>query len=373
MVIIFVVTADDIAQAHQAVFARVTGDQPALQRGVEGRGLDLRRGELPVFGRTAIHAFNMQVIELVEGEFEGVQAIDFHHSAVFEGIEQGVGWGSHGNQSLNGKAPMIAHSAPTQGGSAPAIMRDTYSHWTAPFPMDYRKPSDRKSMHSRIVQELGMQIVSGRFLPDDKLPAEALLCEEYAVSRPVLREATRVLVAKGLVYSRPRVGTVVKPRKDWHMLDPDVLHWLMQSSPQSQFFDLLTSVRSIIEPAAAALAAQFATEADIASIGEAYQRMEAAPTPEALLQPDLDFHSRIADATHNDLLANLCNMLSVAIAEALKHSNQRPNLHERALPRHKAILTAIENRDALGARHATLVQLDDARSALNVVLGSDPS
>ena len=68
--------------------------------------------------------------------------------------------------------------------------------------MDYRKPSDRKSMHARIVQELGMQIVSGRFKPDEKLPPEALLCEEYAVSRPVLREATRVLVAKGLVYSR---------------------------------------------------------------------------------------------------------------------------------------------------------------------------
>jgi DNA-binding FadR family transcriptional regulator len=257
--------------------------------------------------------------------------------------------------------------------ATPAIMRSTPSHRTAPFPMDYRKPSDRKSMHSRIVQELGMQIVSGRFKPDDKLPAEALLCEEYAVSRPVLREATRVLVAKGLVYSRPRVGTVVKPRREWHMLDPDVLHWLMQSSPQNEFFSLLTSVRSIIEPAAAALAAQFATDADIASIGEAYQRMESAPTPEALLQPDLDFHSRIADATHNDLLANLCNMLSVAIAEALKHSNQRPNLHELALPRHKAILTAIENRDALGARHATLVQLDDARNALNVVLGTDPA
>jgi len=235
--------------------------------------------------------------------------------------------------------------------------------------MDYRKPSDRKSMHSRIVQDIGMQIVSGRFKPDDKLPAEALLCEEYAVSRPVLREATRVLVAKGLVYSRPRVGTVVKPRREWHMLDPDVLHWLMQSSPQNEFFALLTSVRSIIEPAAAALAAQHATTDEMAAIGEAYQRMEAAPTVEAVLQPDLDFHSRIADATHNDLLAHLCNMLSLALREALKHSNKRPNLHELALPRHKAILTAIENRDALGAHHATLVQLDDARNALNVVLG----
>ncbi len=237
--------------------------------------------------------------------------------------------------------------------------------------MDYRKPSDRKSMHARIVQEIGMQIVSGRLKPDDKLPAEALLCEEYAVSRPVLREATRVLVAKGLVYSKPRVGTVVKGRRDWHLLDPDVLHWLMQSSPQNEFFALLTSVRAIIEPAAAALAAQHATADDIASIGEAYQRMEAAPTPEALLQPDLDFHSRIAEATHNDLLAHLCNMLALALREALKHSNQRPNLHELAMPRHKAILTAIENRDALAARQATLVQLDDARNALGMVLGSE--
>jgi DNA-binding FadR family transcriptional regulator len=236
--------------------------------------------------------------------------------------------------------------------------------------MDYRKPSDRKSMHARIVQELGMQIVSGRFKPDEKLPAEALLCEEYAVSRPVLREATRVLVAKGLVYSRPRVGTVVKARREWHLLDPDVLHWVMQSSPQNEFFNLLTSVRAVIEPAVAALAAQHATDDEIESIHEAYQRMEDAETPEALLQPDLDFHSRIADATHNDLLSHLCNMLSLALREALKHSNKRPNLHELALPRHKAILTAIQNRDALGARHATLVQLDDARNALSVVLGA---
>lgn len=239
----------------------------------------------------------------------------------------------------------------------------------SPRPMDYRKPSERKSMHARIVQELGMHIVSGRFPPDQKLPPEASLCEEYAVSRPVLREATRVLVAKGLVYSRPRVGTVVKARREWHLLDPDVLHWVMQTTPQNEFFALLTSVRSIIEPAAAALAAQHATPEDVASIGEAYDRMEQAATPEALLQPDLDFHRRIADATHNDLLAHLCNMLTMAMREALRHSNQRPNLHEFALPRHRAILTAIESGDPLAARHAALVQLDDARNALSVVLG----
>lgn len=237
--------------------------------------------------------------------------------------------------------------------------------------MDYRQPKPRKSQHARIVHELGRLIVSGRLKPEDKLPAEAQLCEDYDVSRTVLREATRVLVAKGLVYSRPRVGSVVRARRDWHLLDPDVLHWLMQSSPPNEFFDKLSSVRCIIEPASAALAAVNATPEDLVSIAEAYTRMEAARDPESFLQPDLDFHSRIADAAHNELLAHLCNMFSLALRESMRHSNQRPNLHELALPRHKAILTAIQNRDTLGARHASLVQLEDARAALSAVLGAD--
>ena len=61
-----------------------------------------------------------------------------------------------------------------------------------------------------------------------------LLCETYGVSRPVLREATRVLVAKGLVVSKPLVGSVVRPRADWHMLDPDVLHWTLSSVPEGE-------------------------------------------------------------------------------------------------------------------------------------------
>ncbi len=239
-------------------------------------------------------------------------------------------------------------------------------------PMNYRQPSPRKSMHATLVQDLGLQIVSGQLQPQQKLPSEASLCEAYAISRPVFREAMRALTAKGLVQAKPRVGTLVRPRHDWHMLDPDVLHWLMQATPQQEFFNMLSSVRWVIEPAAAALAASNATETDVASIAEAYQRMEQASTPEERLQPDLDFHARIADATHNDLLAYLCNMLSLALRESVRYSNQRSNFDQLALPRHQAILTAIQNGDALGARHAALVQLEDARVALSKVLGQDP-
>ncbi|CAN7600171.1 FadR family transcriptional regulator [Caballeronia sp. LjRoot34] len=234
--------------------------------------------------------------------------------------------------------------------------------------MDYRHLQQGKSMHGRIVQNLGMDIVGGKVAPGERLPAEVLLCETYGVSRPVLREATRVLVAKGLVVSKPRVGSVVRPRADWHMLDPDVLYWTLSSVPEGEFFRSLLTVRRIIEPAAAALAATSGSGEDLARIEAAYMRMEAAATAPELLEPDLEFHRAIMAATHNDMLAYIGNMLSLALSESIRLTSRHPDTHALSLPRHKAILTAIQSRDPLGARQASLVQLESARVDADSVL-----
>ena len=223
-------------------------------------------------------------------------------------------------------------------------------------------------MHARIVRDLGMRIVSGEFEPGDRLPGEASLMADYDVSRPVLREATRVLVAKGLVLSRQRAGAIVRPRNEWHLLDPDVLYWLIQSRPQAEFVETLLTVRRVFEPATAALAAKVATDAALESVAEAYAGMEAATTADELLEPDLAFHRRIAEATRNDLLAYIGNMLSLALRESIKLSSRLPNTHALSLPRHKAILTALLNRDPLAAHQATLVQLKETRDDLDVIL-----
>ena len=239
----------------------------------------------------------------------------------------------------------------------------------------YRQPpTARKSMHARIVRDLGLRIVSGSLQPGERLPAEASLCADYDVSRPVLREATRVLVAKGLVKSRQRAGASVAPRADWHLLDPDVLYWLTQAMPAPQFTDLLLTARRVFEPAAAALAASVATPEQLAGIRQAYEAMEAARDPAELLEPDLAFHRRIAEATGNDLLAYIGNMLSLALRESIRLSSTLPNTHALSLPRHKAILTALLNRDALAAQQATLLQLQAAREDLQRVFsGSGPA
>ena len=233
---------------------------------------------------------------------------------------------------------------------------------------DYRQPPQRKSMHARIVRDLGLRIVAGGLKPGDRLPAEAVLLADYNVSRPVLREAIRVLVSKGLVLSRQRAGATVRPRGEWHLLDPDVLYWLIQTQPPPAFVETLLTVRRVFEPAAAALAARVASDEALAGIAQAYAGMEAARTADEILEPDLAFHRRIAEATNNDLLAYIGNMLSLALRESIKLSSLHPNTHALSLPRHKAILTALLNRDPLAAQQATLVQLKETRDDLSEVL-----
>ena len=112
----------------------------------------------------------------------------------------------------------------------------------------------------------------------------------------------------------------MRPRNEWHLLDPDVLYWLIQTKPQAEFVETLLTARRVFEPAAAALAAKVASDESLRGIAEAYAGMEAAATPEQLLEPDLAFHRRIAEATNNDLLAYIGNMLSLALRESIKLS-----------------------------------------------------
>jgi len=218
------------------------------------------------------------------------------------------------------------------------------------------------------VRELGLAIVAGEIPPGARLPAEIELIARFETSRPVLREAVRVLAAKGLVLSRQRTGASVRPRADWHLLDPDVLTWLTQTRPEPEFIATLMAVRRVFEPAVAALAATAASDAQLAAIAEAYAGMAGAPDRDALLEPDLVFHRRVAEATGNDLLAYIGNMLSLALRESIKLSSRLPNTHELSLPRHKAILDALQARDAEGARAATLAQLDETIEDLSAAL-----
>ena len=92
-----------------------------------------------------------------------------------------------------------------------------------------------------------------------RLPNEAELGRELGASRTVVREAVKSLASKGLIEPRTRVGTKVLPSTQWNLLDLDVLGWRYGAMPPMQFFRELSEIRRMIEPEAAALAAERAT------------------------------------------------------------------------------------------------------------------
>src|ERR1700685_1389617 len=118
------------------------------------------------------------------------------------------------------------------------------------------KSAARGNANDFLAAALGGEIIAGIYPPGERLPAEALLLQRFKVSRPTLREAFRVLAAKGLIVSRQKVGTSVRPKSDWNMLDHDFLAWLLGVALNDDFVDDLFQLRQMIEPQAAYLAAE---------------------------------------------------------------------------------------------------------------------
>src|ERR1700733_10017182 len=142
-----------------------------------------------------------------------------------------------------------------------------------------------------IAQNLGIAIVTGGYSADNPIPIEAELCRQYSASRTVLREAVKMLTAKGLLGSRPRVGTGVQPEENWNLLDPDVLGWLLERKFSPALLIEFTELRLAVEPGAAALAARVAGAEEKAAIRSAIERMQAADSgDDDPLDSDIAFH-----------------------------------------------------------------------------------
>lgn len=167
-----------------------------------------------------------------------------------------------------------------------------------------------KGLHAQTVDVLGSRIVGGVYAPGEVIDPEAVI-EEFGISRTVVREAFRVLAAKGLLAARQKLGTYVLPREQWDLVDSDVLGWLL-AQPGSDLLDSLTEVRSILEPAAARLAAERRTDVHLDRMREALGAM-GHDKPEAIADADVRFHHVIFEAAANPLLTALYRLVEPAV------------------------------------------------------------
>ena len=217
------------------------------------------------------------------------------------------------------------------------------------------------SLHAAAVEEIGTWIVQGRFQPGETLPNADDSKDMLGVSRSVLREAIKILAGKGLVESRPKTGTRVRPRSDWNFLDPDVLSWRYSGTIDPEDVKALFELRRAIEPMAGALAAQRATPRQIAELEAALAGMEeASDDGERFADPDLVFHQTILRMTGNELIGSLAALIETALVMSFRLSNDNPGGQGPSLPLHRKVAEAIAARDSEGARQALLVLLDGA-------------
>lgn len=221
------------------------------------------------------------------------------------------------------------------------------------------------------LDQLGEAIVSGRHAPGSTIPPEPQLGEQLGVSRTVVREAIKSLVAKGLVVTGPKVGTRVLPADQWNWFDQSVVRWHTRVGLSHEFLRDLQELRRVVEPAAVRLAAERATADDLAEIEAAYAGMKHAIEHGGdYVTHDLRFHQGLLRACHNRMLVQMSKALGALLRTSFELSTAKPHGPAQSLPLHRAVLDAVIARDADRAERAALVLIDGAYEDIQAVLAS---
>jgi len=211
----------------------------------------------------------------------------------------------------------------------------------------------------QVAEQVEEFILSGKFSIGDKLPPERELCEQFGVSRTVVREAVRVLEAKGLLGSHGGSGTYVRA------LDADdvanSLGMYLTTRNDTASYEKIMEVRKVLEVQNAALAAERVTDEGILELEKSLSKMEdALDDPEKFAQFDLEFHIELARATGNELFVVILDPFMDVMYEAVLAHNL-PDPPDWTLRLHRRIFEKVKAGDSSGAAEAMASALDQEK------------
>ena len=234
------------------------------------------------------------------------------------------------------------------------------------------KPALTRSLSTQIVQELGRRIAAGTYGQGDLLEDEGTLAARYGVHRTVIRDAVKILVGKGLLEVRRGIGTRVRPRSSWGLLDDDVLAWHQSAPVDRGFLQQLTDLRLVIEPKAARWAAERGTAEGHELIAKAQARMEEEKgSINDFVVADALFHRAVLRAAGNEFLLAMESAVFSALLISIRLTNRDPRENEESIPFHRAVTDAILARNAAEAEARMERLLADARLRLGEEAGTE--
>jgi DNA-binding FadR family transcriptional regulator len=216
-----------------------------------------------------------------------------------------------------------------------------------------------EKLHSLIARGIGERILGGEFSPGTLLPNEAEWGKIYEASRTAVREAIKSLAAKGLITSRPKIGSRVEPKMRWNLLDRDVLAWHRSATDRKAFLISTQEFRRIVEPGIAELAARKRTTDQIDQLVAALDDMQNAKSHAEMVEADVQFHEALLCASNNDLLVPFNILIDETLANLFDFTTQRNPRYRQAIKLHEAIARAVIAGEPSNARKAMLALLDD--------------
>lgn len=236
----------------------------------------------------------------------------------------------------------------------------------APFPVGEALPTGATKV---AVDTLGRRITNDLYLPGQVMPTEPELADSLGVSRATIRDAIKVLSGKGLVRTARRYGTRVRPVEEWNLLDANVVSWHEHNHPRLKtMFAETTELRIILEPAAAELAAERATEAQVEIISNAARLLESsAKDIQAMFGADCEFHATILDATGNGMMRQMRPLIMTMLRLSYEIGLDQHRSDDVSQDGHSKVAAAIAARDGSLARAemARMLQLN-RRDALSI-------
>ncbi|WP_338752759.1 FadR/GntR family transcriptional regulator [Bacillus sp. FJAT-52991] len=198
----------------------------------------------------------------------------------------------------------------------------------------------RVSLVDQVISQMEALIESGEWQVGDRIAPELELMEQFAVSRNTLREAIRSLVHAGLLQTRQGSGTFVCSSSVLEV----ALHRRIQ---QSNLLEIL-EVRHALEREAAQLAAARRSKKDLEQLKtylSACQEAAKSKDHEAYTEADIQLHKAIAEATHNHLLIDLYDHMTVSLQDSVHHLVEINSCLETQLHIHSQLVDAIINQD----------------------------
>jgi len=216
----------------------------------------------------------------------------------------------------------------------------------------------------KIVHELGTAIVKGEF-NDIAFPTEKKLAEQFEASRTVIREAIKMLSAKGILSSRPRQGIRIANEQNWNLLDSEVLKWMLSRRFSFELLCEYTEVRQAIEPMAAYYAAQRAKASDLERIKQALKRMKQAEVGlDNPLDSDIAFHLSLLHASQNRFYIQFSNLIASALSISIQLTNKTKNVLSGDIAIHSEVYEHIANKDAIAAKQTMASIISEAKGLI---------